>query len=306
MRDMNSSLVTLIRIISDRLSVLYKDKYLAHQYAWWMLEAITKRTRAELILSAPIVLTAAQEQQLEEWLEKQIKHAMPLAYLIGSVPFATVDIAVEPPILIPRPETEEWVLSLIASLKQLQNEQITILDLATGSGCIALALADALPCATVYGIDISLQALALAQKNAQRNNIAHVFWLASDLFANLPADNQFDLIVSNPPYISIEEWHSLEPSVKEWEDQRALCALHDGLGLIEQIIKEAPRYIKENRKYAEQQIPQLVIEIGYKQGRVAENIMRKYGYGHIYVEKDMTQKDRVIRGNISYDNKKKE
>ena len=159
---------------------------------------------------------------------------------MGSTPFAGLEILTQPPVLIPRPETEEWTVNLIEQLQGLPDKKLQILDLCTGSGCIALALADALPQAKIFGTDISDSALALANHNKIHNHIPNVEFLRSDLFAQIPQKFTFDLIVGNPPYIDEQEWNNLDPSVTQSEDKHALLAADHGLALIKKIIAAAP------------------------------------------------------------------
>lgn len=264
------------------------------QHAHWILEAITQKPASYFFTHETISISDEQQKKLVTWLQAIVQDHTPVQYLIGSVPFGDLTLCVQQPTLIPRPETEEWVLNLAARLQTLKNQQLTILDLCTGSGCIALTLAHMLPKAKIYATDISDQALALAKKNAIHNHITNVTFLNSDLFTQIPGEFTFDLIVANPPYIPHEEWETLEPSVKLWEDTQALVAANSGLAILEKIIQQAPAYIRENSELAQSNIPQLVLEIGYQQGVQVYQLMRHYGYHHIQVLKDLAHQDRVV------------
>jgi release factor glutamine methyltransferase len=294
------SIILFINNISAVLKNYYKDPEIATQYAWWTVQAITGLSKAELLAQSPFVLSSEEQKKIGDWVEQQTKYHTPIQYLIGSVPFVNMEILVKKPILIPRPETEEWVTALIDHLGRLVNKSITILDMATGTGCIALALAQALPSATVWAVDISEHAISLAKQNAQHNNICNVIWVLSDLFSQIPRGQMFDLIVSNPPYISPDEWTSLEPSVREWEDRNALLADNNGLAIIEQIITQASPYIKLNKELKDAGIAQLTIEIGYRQARDVQSLMYLHGYTDVIVDIDLAKNDRVVRGNILY------
>ena len=156
-------------------------------------------------------------------------------------------------------------------LQQLDSKQITILDVCTGSGCIAIALAKAFPQATVYATDIADQAIACSQENIVHNKTSNVKLIKSDLFKSIPPQLKFDLIVGNPPYIAADEWTTLEPSVTLWEDKRALVAPDGGLGIIAQIINQAPSLLKPNSDLEEHNIPQLVLEIDFTRGTELKN-----------------------------------
>lgn len=291
-----TQIASLITDIEQQILTLYDDPTLCRQYAWWTVEAITDKKKAALINQDIITLTDDQQKKLDQWLEKLITKKMPIQYLLGSVPFCNVTILVTPPTLIPRPETEEWCFNLINKLKRLRNQKLTILDLCCGSGCIAIALAQALPCATIYACDIADSAIALTKKNSALNKVNNLIILQSDLFNALPKDIRFDLIVTNPPYITPAEWQTLDPSVTEWEDKYALVADDSGLALIKKIITQAPQHLRLNKELQEQSIPQLMIEIGYLQGPTVAALMRQAQYTDIKVDKDLEHKDRVVSG----------
>ena len=185
-------------------------------------------------------------------------------------------------------------------LKKLKNKNIQILDIATGSGCIALTFAHHLPESLVVATDISAQALQLAQENSRHNKTYNVEFIESDLFSAIVAKKQFDIIVANPPYIAESEKNDLDESVTAWEDRRALFAPDNGLGFIKQIIDSAPLYIKNNEEMKHYNIPQLAIEIGYQQGEYVTAYMRAAGYNEVHIYKDLEQKDRVVVGRIDY------
>lgn len=293
-----STLISTINNIAHQLEARYHDYTLSQQYAWWMVEAVTGLRQTQLVADDTLTLTSEQQQTITSWIKQQVEEKMPLQYLLGYVPFINLEILVEPPILIPRPETEEWTLALIQQLKQLSDQKITILDIATGSGCVALALAQALPASTLWATDISQEALSLAQKNADHNKVANVSFLVSDVCNQIPATHKFDLIVSNPPYIAESEWKTLDPAVTRWEDKHALIADHNGIAIIERIIKDARHFLKHNKELAEKNIAQLVIEIGYQQGKAVAALMKQYDYTNIQIHKDLEGKDRVVSGRI--------
>jgi release factor glutamine methyltransferase len=217
---------------------ILSQSQLSRQEAWWLLEWATGKSKEQLLtghneLSEEIIL------KIDAAVKKIDQESMPLAYVIGHVPFGDLTIDVQAPILIPRPETEEWVYRLIEKLQPEKEKISTILDLGTGSGCIALALAHAFPRAHVTASDINPRALELAKQNARKNGINNICFIESDLFKNI-AQKSFDLIVSNPPYIAHYYQVTLSDSVINWEDHRALFAPKNGLELIEKIIEQLP------------------------------------------------------------------
>lgn len=288
----------LAREIEQKLQEKFNDQTLCNQYAWWLIEAVSQQKKAHLIAQQKIVLNKAQLEQLTHWLEKIINKSMPIQYAIGSVPFLDLEILVEPPTLIPRPETEEMCAHLIENLIKLNNQQLNILDIGTGSGCIALSLAKAFPDAQVYATDIADTALGLTSRNAQHNKIDNVTIIRSNIFNNIPKGVLFDIIVSNPPYVSPQEWEELDDSVAQWEDRNALIAQNEGLAIFERIVKQAPDFLRENKEMERLNIPQLVLEIGHKQGSAVSRLLENAGFDDITVQKDLENKDRTITGRV--------
>lgn len=295
--------IDLIHDCEHQLRLVYSDPITCHQYAWWLLEKLTGKKKAQLIVQETVSLTTSDHNTLQQWLGNLVDEHKPIQYILGSVPFNGIDIIVKPPTLIPRPETEEWTCNLIERIRQTHHEQLNILDLCTGSGCIAVALAKAFPSSSITAIDIAQSALLLTQENAKHNNVTNVTCLKSDLFNALPESSAFDLIVSNPPYIAEDEWSTLDVSVTHWEDKRALVAQDHGLAIIERIIQDAPRFLKPNHELQSNGIPQLTIEIGYRQGPAVKQLMDNAHYKKTHIIKDLEGKDRIVVGSISDDRK---
>ncbi len=288
----------IISAIEKKLLPKFKDDILCTQYAWWLIQAITGKKEIMLISEQEIAWSDADQKKLDEYLDTLINKNMPLAYLLGSTPFADLEILCKTPTLIPRPETEEWCLNLIEQLKPLHDKQLWILDLCTGGGCIALAIAQAFPKSKVYGTDIADSALSLAQENGAHNHISNATFLRSDLFAQIPPEFSFDLIVGNPPYIPAKDWATLDKSVSQWEDKNALIAQDNGLALIKKIVDTAPRYIKQNDVLKKLEIPQLMLEIDSTQGTAVAEYMKQRDYTQIKITKDLEGKDRVASGRV--------
>lgn len=281
------------RAIARKLSPAFPEQELALINAWWLLEILTHKSQAQLIITHDN-LTVEQEDVLTEWITQIIDEHKPIQYVLGQVPFLDLKIHVKPPVLIPRPETEEWCASLIALLHPAHKKNSVILDLCTGSGCIALALAQSLPQATITAVDIADYALDLARENAGINGISNCHFVQSDLYEALPQGIVYDLITANPPYISETAWRELDPEVKNWEDYGALVAPQEGLALIKKIIDGAiPRLAPYNG------VPQLWIEIGYDQGQIVAQMMRDAGLHNVDILCDYAGHDRVVRGSLA-------
>lgn len=281
--------------IVSQLSSYYKDASQAYTNAWHILEFITQKSRTELITATTLTLTQEQQKKLDNLLQEHCGKHKPLAYCLGSIPFLNLDLEIREPILIPRPETEYWCALLIQELKQQKLYPDRILDMCTGSGCIALAVASAFPDSQVDAVDKSLYALELAKENSRRNNIKNINFIQSDLFKGLDPNEPYDIIVANPPYITQAAWYSLELSVKQWEDYDALVADNNGMALVEALCVQAPRFLKKNCLLSFTGFPQLWIEIGYDQGEKSLDFCKKSGYSKSELLKDLQNNNRVVK-----------
>lgn len=268
------------------LKLIHSQTDLTAQESWWLIEHIFKQTRTKIVTS-DYQPQPNEIDQLRSILHEIQTTKKPLGYILGSMPFLDLILKIQPPILIPRPETEEWVELLIQKLNPYKENINTILDIGTGSGCIALALAQAFPKTCITGVDINPQALRLAQTNAQFNHIANATFTKSNLWQNLE-QKKFDLIVSNPPYIDPAKKSSISDQVLLWEDHQALFAANQGLDLITQIIQTADQFLTPNN------LPvQLILEIDSDQHEVVESIAINAGWD-AQLHKDAFKKWRTI------------
>lgn len=292
---------TILVTLCQRLAPLYLSHEVQMQHAWWILEHATGLSRLQLLCADEIDHDDVHAK-LDHIITQHVTDHKPLAYIIGSVPFCGSLILINPPVLIPRMETEEWVERLINQLRPLVEkeliEPLSILDLCSGSGCIAIALAKAFLTAQIVALDIEPRAIELIKKNILHNHIPNVTPLHSDLFDALERKPQFDIIISNPPYITPNEYLHLDQSVKNWEDPKALWAEDEGLALIKKIVAHAPAYIRSNAVLKEYAIPELIIEIGHTQANVVKTMMTSAGYNDVQVHKDFAEKDRTVMGRI--------
>jgi release factor glutamine methyltransferase len=213
----------------------------------------------------------------------------PVAYLTGRKAFWSFVLKVNPSVLIPRPDTEVIVEEALSVVRQESWIRPRILDIGTGSGAIALALAREIPDASVTATDISKAVLKTAQKNAAALKLNHsIVFLEGDLFE--PVGGRFDMIVSNPPYIGAEEYESLPAGVKNFEPKEALRAGQTGLEFYEKLIYQAHGYLKENGW--------LLLEIGARQKQEVRAIFEAHKdfYERIDVREDYAGLPRVIKG----------
>jgi release factor glutamine methyltransferase len=256
---------------------------------------ITSTRAAEFLARGNTELSPTEESQLKKVVHEHLSEHKPLQYIIGSVPFLSATITVRPPVLIPRPETEYWCAFIIQKLTELNQPNLVLLDMCTGSGCVAIALAQAFPKGEIYASDISPAALALAQENALKNGCSSLKIIQSDLFEQLPTQVKFDCIVSNPPYVTQADWHTLEPVITQWEDPNALVAQQEGLAIIQCIIKEAPHWLKRGKRL--RGVPHLLIEHGNTQGEQVQKLMQEAGFIS-EIHTDLAGKERFTTGEL--------
>ncbi len=201
--------------------------------------------RAELYLQRTRALSADEWRRLDGWLARRAR-GEPVQYITGRAAFRGLDLVVNPAVLIPRPETEGLVEAVLGVLREelARWPKPGVLDLGTGSGAVALALAAEWPEAAVTATDASDEALAVARTNAAACGLAdRVQFLHGDWFEPLAADERFEVIVSNPPYIAAGERESLPWEVREFEPEEALFAGVSGLEALREIVEEAPRHL---------------------------------------------------------------
>ncbi len=226
---------------------------------------------------------AAAAARFAALLERRLRRE-PVAYLTGWQEFWSLPFAVTPDVLIPRPETELLVELGVASLRAPRATRVEILDVGTGSGCIAVALARALPAAGVTAVDLSAAALAVARRNAAAHGVAsRIAFHVSDLFAALPADATFDLIVANPPYLAPGDAASPELA---FEPHGALYAGADGLAVIRALLAAAPRRLRHGGI--------LLMELGQSQSEAALGLTRAAGFAAAHVVPDLAGIPRAL------------
>jgi len=217
------------------------------------------RDKAYLYAHPELELACGELKRYNEALERRAA-GEPLQYITGHQEFWGLDLVVTPAVLIPRPETEHAVEAALDLLRGMDSPQLV--DVGTGSGCIALALASELPLARIDGVDISDAALDVAHRNAARLGLADriAFWPSDLLERYLDGSPSFDLVVSNPPYVGDSEANKLQVEVREHEPHRALFGGgKEGLDIYRRLLPQAARVLKRNGW--------LVMEIGYTQER---------------------------------------
>jgi release factor glutamine methyltransferase len=225
-------------------------------------------------------ISASDLSELTVISQRLIRHEPP-QYIIGWAEFCELRFTVDSRVLIPRPETEELVQMI---LRENAEDSLRLLDIGTGSGAIAVSLAKLRPNWEITGADISSGALAVAEKNARVND-ACVEFVQSDVMENI--SGIFDIIVSNPPYISLADKDEVDLSVLHNEPKNALFAEHDGYAVYEQIAQQSPVFLTKAGK--------LYLEIGYKQGKNVQALFEEaLPEKKVTIHKDFDGKDRMV------------
>lgn len=229
------------------------------------------------------------EEELSRFKDMVIRRAKgaPIAYILGRKEFMGLEFKVNDATLIPRPETELLVESVVKAAKGLKEQgDVKILDIGTGSGAIIVSALVLLPEAKGVGVDISLEALKVAKENAMSQELqGRIGFLQSDLFSRIPPDKKFDIIVSNPPYIPTAIVAGLAREVQQ-EPKSALDGGKDGLYFYRKIIKEAQEHMEPTGL--------LAFEIGYDQGAAVMELCRQAGFKQVALRKDYANLDRMV------------
>jgi release factor glutamine methyltransferase len=254
-----------------------------------LLSHIMRKNRVWLITHGDDVLDDNNQREFDEAIRRRTKRE-PLQHLIGNQEFWGLEFKVTPDVLIPRPETE-FIIEAALTCAQDRNRQVRIIDLCTGSGCIAVSLAKELSASRLIATDASRRALAVARENARDHGVAdRIRFLEGDLFSpleELDIRAGIDIIVSNPPYVKSGDLPTLQPEVRDYEPEMALIAGPGGTEIAATIIKIAPEYLKKNGA--------LIMEMGLGQAKTLTRMVEATGaYGKPEILKDLAGIDRVL------------
>ena len=242
------------------------------------------RERAALVADSSAEVPPAAARLFGEMVRRRLRRE-PVAYILGRKGFRRLELAVDSRVLIPRPETE----LLVELALELRPERV--LDVGTGSGAIALAVADERPDAEVTATDTSPAALEVARANAQRLGLAERVRFAE---GTLPDEGPgFDLIIANLPYVAERDWPSLQPEVTQYEPREALLAGPDGLDAYRAFIPECAGHL---HRYAEQMAGALAVELGEGQAPAVAELMRGAGFEEVEVRRDLAGIERIAIG----------
>ena len=249
-----------------------------------IFEYIAGIDRVKLTLEGDRELEPGIEEKLKAALAKRLTH-MPVQYITGYQNFMGLEFMVSKDVLIPRMDTE----TLVEEVLRLGLSNVRVLDICTGSGCILLSILKYVYGSSGVGVDISDGALGVAKANSEALGIDATF-IKSDMFENIPKDERFDIVVSNPPYIRSDVIGTLMSEVKDYEPLLALDGSEDGLKFYRIIADEASEYLNNGGM--------LFLEIGYDQGAEVSALLSAAGFTDVEVIKDLSGLDRVVSGRI--------
>ena len=258
--------------------------------AWYLLEYVTGVSKAMYFAEPERAVSEDNADRYIDCIRRRAAH-IPLQHITGEQEFMGYPFCVNEHVLIPRQDTEVLVEEAI----QVMRPKMKVLDMCTGSGCIVLSILKM--CREKYymtdlqgiGADVSEEALKVARENGRRLGVP-VTWIQSDLFAKIPEEEKYDVIVSNPPYIETAVIDTLQEEVRLHDPYIALDGKEDGLYFYRRIISEAGKYLKTQGK--------LMFEIGRDQAEAVEELMKNAGYEQITVKKDLAGLDRVVYGTL--------
>ena len=278
MTAMPLAIAELIQQAQQRLS--HSDS--ARLDAELLLAKVLDKPRSYLLTWPERQVSLEQQQQFEQLLSAR-EQGQPVAYLLGQREFWSLSLAVNDSTLIPRPETEHLVEAVLAL--QLP-KQARVVDLGCGTGAIALALKSERPQWQITAVERDARALALAQHNAEQLGLVLEF-CASDWFSALPVAQQFDVVVSNPPYIDAADPHLQQGDVR-FEPRSALVAEQHGLADLAQLIAQAPSYLRSGGW--------LLLEHGWQQGAAVRQLFEQQGYKQVSSQHDYAKLERISSG----------
>jgi release factor glutamine methyltransferase len=270
-------------VFQAELSTFY-DELEVESFFYIILNQFHNLKRIDLALQPELSMKSSE---LERWenVVAELKLQKPIQYILGETEFYGLRFLVDASVLIPRPETEELVRLIVESRKS-KVESLTILDIGTGSGCIAISLAKNVPNASVFALDVSEAALARAKKNAEINE-ASVTFIGKNILEIDDLEQQFDIIVSNPPYVRMLEKAEIKTNVLDFEPHLALFVQDDdALLFYRKIAQLAKKNLVENGK--------LYFEINQYLGEETTALLAELGFNNIELHKDIYECDRMI------------
>lgn len=293
--------------MKEWLSLIAKYEGQANELRWMVEELLNRRQKSANPINSNASqprrnlsqtlernlksLSAREEANLRYWISSRSK-GKPLQYCLRNQEFLGLQMVLRAPTLIPRWETEEWAGNLISDVRKFKKKKLKILDICSGSGCVTLALAQNFPDASVDGIDISKAAFNLSRLNQRRLGIRNVQFHHVDLFSDMMMQfGGYDVVCSNPPYISPSEYLQLDSSVRDFEDKIALLAPDlDGTSFYTRIASMKHLFRPNALTY---------LEFGDSQGDLVASILRSYNFNSVCVMQDLAGRNRYVTSHAS-------
>jgi len=271
-------------LIKDGIEKLQKASDLdATVDAWLLAEEVLGITRVQYFINPQRLVNKEDADKFFKFIDMRC-NKIPLQYITGKQEFMGLSFNVNEDVLIPRQDTELLVEMVLNYLKQkIKGKKVKVLDMCTGSGCIAISIKKLAENVDVTAVDLSPKALKVAIDNAKQLD-AKVTFIESDLFENV--SGKYDIIVSNPPYISKSDIETLMEEVKNHEPMMALDGDEDGLKFYKKISEKLNEYLSDDGM--------IFYEIGYDQGKTVPDILKQYNFKDINVYKDLSENDRVV------------
>jgi len=275
------------KVFHTELDAIYGKEEVS-SFFYLLIEHYLGLERFILAVQPELIITKEKESPLFEALSK-LKLQVPIQYIIGKTHFMDLDFVVNKNVLIPRPETEElvrWVLDDFSTVKS----DLKILDIGTGSGCIAVSLAKNLPKAKVYAIDVSEEALVVVKETAKLNGV-EIYFINADILEVNDLDDKFDIIISNPPYVRMLEKQEMKNNVLDNEPELALFVADDNpLIFYKKIIELAAKNLIDKGV--------LYFEINQYLGKETQSLLEATNFSEIELRKDFFGNDRMLKGKI--------
>ncbi|MCL2683327.1 MAG: peptide chain release factor N(5)-glutamine methyltransferase [Bacteroidales bacterium] len=282
MRIKTNALKSVRDFFDDELKTIYSSDEIRY-YFYWCCEHFLNLSKTQVISDLNFRISESMMLKFN-FAVKDLKKQKPIQYILETCGFFGLSLHVTPDVLIPRPETEELVQKIVNENKNFEGK---ILDICTGSGCIALALKKQFPNADVYGLDISEKAIQIAKENAEKNHLNIDFFVA-DIF-NFSTEKRFDLIVSNPPYVRYSEKSKMQANVLDYEPHQALFVDDENpLIFYTAITNFEKKHLKPNGK--------LYFEINEKFSVEISELLKNTEFSNVEIFKDFREKDRYVVG----------
>ncbi len=276
-------MATVAELLSHATTQLVSVSETPRLDAEYLLAHALGLSRAQLLAR---LYTTAAPCEFDALLARRMAYE-PIPYILGEWEFFSVPLTCRPPTLVPRPETEHLVEAV---LEEIGDSAARVLELCTGTGCVAIALALNAPRTMVWATDIAPEAVALARENVERHRLQdRVTIMQSDLFDALsPAAAPFDVVCVNPPYVEADAWPSLSPSITRYEDPIAVVSGPDGLDLIRRIVGDMPQWLRPGGL--------IVIEIGEAQESAVRALLEQRKCTSVEVRRDLAGHPRIACG----------